>query len=1482
MFKCLPIIGPCGRHIDHIDRRHSKLEQVPDDVIRNFRTLEECRLDANQIKELPKNFFRLKRIRLLTLSDNELTRLPTGIGSFSNLVELDISRNDISELPESIRFCDSLQSLDVSNNPLQSLPSGFCQLRNLRVLCLNDISIAELPEEIGSLQLLEKLELRDNCLKTIPDSFADLINLEFLDLGANEFQELSPVIGQLSQLSELWIDDNELRSLPKELGNLGNLQQLDISENLISSLPESISGLVSLSDLNISQNSITHLPNGLGDLNKLIILKLNQNRLLTVTPTIGKCSSLQELYLTENFLSKLPSSIGTLVSMFHLNVDQNQLTELPSEIGQCTSLNILSLRENNLHRLPDEIGNCTRLRVLDVSGNRLDRLPFSLSRCSLTALWLSQNQSQPVITLQRDIDPVTQEQYLTCYLLPQDQLDSRVETDPTMSPSELDSFSASVNPDTKQSHDLLNGINTEINHAYDSTDMHSLIPQSDLSNNQSIFPSKYEPMKPRISPSSTLSGNSTMTDDPSSLKHTSIITTTTTTPITSNHPAKKLPYSPSSIPVNRNVDQTYSPLNHTNNISTSSTHSSLSMPTSASTRVHFSGSAKPDEMDKSASKGFPKTRHPRSGKKVTDNHLSSKGDPNQYENANISLKTFPDAISLASSSESLNDNYNDDDNAQVLLSESLNHDHKSPKPTDSNFYSSVYPHNVIKSSDMNSITTNNGDHIPIGPIAKPRSKSQNITEAFDKKPSPSSPNFLNEGTTSKLSIGIGRPKLPIDSVIRTASEEDTSDGHSNRASPVKKFSDTLDVRGNPDDDAYSSGGEEIYVISRRVGFTDDVEDNEEKSNQKLIRRDTPHYTKRARIQSKTADGVDSEEAVLKILEKYRESVSPNPDLNPADFDGTIKRFASSFNSALIPPDIPFHNRDSHSPSSLHRQPFANLQEKVEVHIHRQPNAGLGLSVAGGVGSIPFRGLDHGIFVSRLNPNGLAATSGLKLGDKLLEVNGVNLVNVEHHVAVAALRANTNYFRILVTRDIQAFTKPENCKITNPPLLGTNLNMSTKSQAIGSINTKGIPEFIHCTLHRNSNGLGFSIAGGQGSLPPPLDNEAIYVSKITQGGAACKQGQLRVGDQIISINGIDIRNARHDEAISLLTGSNQSVDLEILRYNSDENDNLSSLAKTSANGFITSPSVLTVRGSNNLQNIPKTTDMVRTDDRISENYDSRVYLYKEKGIPVERITIRNDGGPLGLAICGGSDISCLPFGNKEPGIFISKISPDGAALNTGLRIGDRVLKVNGVDIRHATHDEAVQALIQPVKELQLEVRRDPPPPGLRRITVTKRPGERYGLRITGGLNTNDNTMINNFQPEFLSVTNDDGIFVTWVSPDGVIARDGRLKPGDRLLEINGHWLMGVTLDEVLHIFWEAKSTLSCVVCDGPVEFALQINKSPQSKNDESSTYSPAMPFTIIRSGMLAIADASVDDNFTFNSHIEKANVYKLNPEATVRD
>ncbi len=70
---------------------------------------------------------------------------------------------------------------------------------------------------------------------------------------------------------------------------------------------------------------------------------------------------------------------------------------------------------------------------------------------------------------------------------------------------------------------------------------------------------------------------------------------------------------------------------------------------------------------------------------------------------------------------------------------------------------------------------------------------------------------------------------------------------------------------------------------------------------------------------------------------------------------------------------------------------------------------------------------------------------------------------------------------------------------------------------------------------------------------------------------------------------------------------------------------------------------------------------------------------------EDVFLVKAGGPLGLSIIGGSDHSCVPFGTGDPGIFISKIIPGGAAAATGkLRMGDRILSVNGTDIRSASH------------------------------------------------------------------------------------------------------------------------------------------------------------------------------------------------------
>ncbi|NWZ69613.1 LRRC1 protein, partial [Acrocephalus arundinaceus] len=164
-----------------------------------------------------------------------------------------------------------------------------------------------------------------------------------------------------------------------------------------------------------------------GKLRRLSILKVDQNKLIQLTDSIGDCESLTELVLTENQLQSLPKSIGKLKKLNNLNADRNKLTSLPKEVGGCCSLNVFSVRDNRLSRIPSEISQATELHVLDVAGNRqeifvfswLTYLPISLTTLKLKALWLSDNQSQPLLTFQTDTDPETGEKILTCVLLPQ-------------------------------------------------------------------------------------------------------------------------------------------------------------------------------------------------------------------------------------------------------------------------------------------------------------------------------------------------------------------------------------------------------------------------------------------------------------------------------------------------------------------------------------------------------------------------------------------------------------------------------------------------------------------------------------------------------------------------------------------------------------------------------------------------------------------------------------------------------------------------------------------------------------------------------------------------------------------------------------------------------------------------------------------------------------------------------------------------------
>lgn len=262
----------------------------------------------------------------------------------------------------------------------------------------------------------------------------------------------------------------------------------------------------------------------------------------------------------------------------------------------------------------------------------------------------------------------------------------------------------------------------------------------------------------------------------------------------------------------------------------------------------------------------------------------------------------------------------------------------------------------------------------------------------------------------------------------------------------------------------------------------------------------------------------------------------------------------------------------------------------EIHIERT-SAGLGLSIAGGRGSTPFKGDDEGIFISRVTEGGPADMAGLRVGDKVLRVNGVTVEDADHYEAVEILKASGAVLVLFVSREVtRLIGQPvfsddgsvSQISIENhhsgriisstPNTTGIPMSPVQEIPAVSMVSSKGYPmspqqdqlniqqqqqqqhqlqspQFtydmnaaklqvtptqnvhfdpervsthkitLHTTLIRDQigQGLGFSIAGGMGNPAYKENCEGIYISRLTDGGLAQKDGKILVGDRVLAVS-----------------------------------------------------------------------------------------------------------------------------------------------------------------------------------------------------------------------------------------------------------------------------------------------------------------------------------------------------------------------------
>ncbi|NWY75249.1 DLG3 protein, partial [Erithacus rubecula] len=325
--------------------------------------------------------------------------------------------------------------------------------------------------------------------------------------------------------------------------------------------------------------------------------------------------------------------------------------------------------------------------------------------------------------------------------------------------------------------------------------------------------------------------------------------------------------------------------------------------------------------------------------------------------------------------------------------------------------------------------------------------------------------------------------------------------------------------------------------------------------------------------------------------------------------------------------------------------------KYEEIVLERGNSGLGFSIAGGIDN-PHVPDDPGIFITKIIPGGAAAMDGrLGVNDCVLRVNDVDVSEVVHSKAVEALKEAGPVVRLVVRR-------------RQPP-----------------------PETImEVNLMKGPKGLGFSIAGGIGNQHIPGDN-SIYITKIIEGGAAQKDGRLQIGDRLLAVNNTNLQDVRHEEAVAALKNTSDMVYLKVAKPgNIHLNDmyappDYASTFSALADNHISHNSSLGYLGSveskpaypippqvtpSRYSPVPR--HMIGDDDFTREP---------------RKIILHKGSTGLGFNIVGGED---------GEGIFVSFILAGGPAdLSGELRRGDRILSVNGVNLRNATHEQAAAAL-----------------------------------------------------------------------------------------------------------------------------------------------------------------------------------------------
>uniref|UniRef100_A0A8C3EDU6 Partitioning defective 3 homolog n=1 Tax=Corvus moneduloides TaxID=1196302 RepID=A0A8C3EDU6_CORMO len=289
-----------------------------------------------------------------------------------------------------------------------------------------------------------------------------------------------------------------------------------------------------------------------------------------------------------------------------------------------------------------------------------------------------------------------------------------------------------------------------------------------------------------------------------------------------------------------------------------------------------------------------------------------------------------------------------------------------------------------------------------------------------------------------------------------------------------------------------------------------------------------YYSSRFSPDSQYADGKSINNSGLHTLQRMSRAG------NQSDQTDSYSQLPHSVNSSGKPPSglVPSPQKVLTSTANSGYN-TKKIGKRLSIQL-RKGTEGLGFSITSR--DVPIGG-SAPIYVKNILPRGAAIQDGrLKAGDRLIEVNGVDLTGKTQEEVVSLLRSTKmgGTVALLIFRQEETFHPRE----LSAEQSQSQIPKETKAEEEELVLTPdGTREFLTFEVPLNdsgSAGLGVSVKGNRSK-----ENHAdlgIFVKSIINGGAASKDGRLRVNDQLIAVNGESLLGKTNQDAMETLRRS----------------------------------------------------------------------------------------------------------------------------------------------------------------------------------------------------------------------------------------------------------------------------------------------------------------------------------------------------------